>query len=206
MAYDTAQFLEVASSPEGSTPYIRKIHENLLFRLVEMGKVDAEYIMPASRLDDDAGFQAVIDADREALFQKIEYVFGAGREYEDAAYRAFEEACPDAVHEAIDVLVEYVLPTEKLCENIAQGKLLNLLQENRVPIASKMAQNIRGEISKIFNECRNNQYIANFGSVFGLDICESDRQEYIHRNNVLFKCAWDAGRDRDRHVGHSPDS
>lgn len=48
----------------------------------------------------------------------------------------------------------------------------------------------------VFPEWRERIYVKDFGSVFGLDICETDRADYQRANNAMVKAAFMAGRDK----------
>ena len=206
MRLNISDLLRTFETSKGSTPYVSKIHENLLHRLVEMKNLPNEVLMTSESLSDNPQAAKAIEDLRNHLFNEIERNFGQSGQYEEVARQAFETADLESIDTAIQALIEQVIPDEAITpESFSRGVDI-IMKRTKVSLASKMAANIRGELSKVFDDCRTNQYRSDFGSVFGLDICDEDRAEYEFNNRVVLKCAWDLGLDKDRYIEHKPDT
>ncbi len=198
MTFKISELLNRAASEEGTTPYISRIMDNLLVRLVEMKKISGDYLLDESLMSEDSRHDRILE-DKRVLRSKIERVFGAEREYEEEARMAFEEAHPEAIEAALFALVHHVLPGVAVYRDQTE-RITIPAQLERADISprSRMGMNIKEEVMKVFDDIRARVYMRDFGDVFDLDICKTQRQEYDRANAAIYQTAFEAGKDKGR--------
>lgn len=141
MSITLSHLLNAAAAPEGSTPYVSRIYDNLVLLLHQRGEVDDFFLMHPASLSDDPELMHRVAQERQEFMDAIEHVFGRGSEYEEAAMRAFEYACPSSIIECLHALADHVVPSFKIEEHkIRHENMYRFLAEHRVPPLSRMGR------------------------------------------------------------------